>query len=161
MNSSSHDNDRPILLVSEGISYCHVVRPLIIGRWLKQLNQPILVACPRQHQALFANEGLRTMPIETADPRAIYGRLAKGKTLYTANELLEYFEQDEQLLRVVDPRLIVADFRFTMLQLAADMGIPSVGITSASCHPHFPLDGTTPRSEERRGGKEWRSRGSP
>jgi UDP:flavonoid glycosyltransferase YjiC (YdhE family) len=117
---------------------------LIIGRWLKELNKPILVACPKGHQQVFENEGYRTIPIETADPVAIYSRLAKGKTLYTTNELLEYFAQDEQLIKNVSPRLIVADFRFPLLQLAKRAGIPSVGITSASCHPNFPLDGTTP-----------------
>ena len=141
MNPSS---DAPILLVSEGISYCHVVRPLIIGRWLKELDLPILVACPKGHQQVFADEGFATTPIETADPVKIYSRLAKGKTLYEANELLEYFEQDQQLISQVSPRMIVADFRFTIQQLATQAGIPLVGITSASCHPNFPLDGTTP-----------------
>ncbi|MHB0954822.1 MAG: glycosyltransferase [Pirellulaceae bacterium] len=137
-------NTRPILLASEGISYCHVVRPLIIGRWLKELKLPIIVACPQPHQAMFAEEGFATIPIETADPKTIYHRLAKGHTLYNTQELLTYFEQDEQLLKEVDPQLIVADFRFTLMQLARRCGIPSVGITSASCHPSFRLDGTTP-----------------
>jgi UDP:flavonoid glycosyltransferase YjiC (YdhE family) len=144
MKGRQQNSASPILLFSEGISYCHVVRPLIIGRWLKELDQPILVACPRAHQQVFESEGYQTVPIETADPVAIYSRLAKGKTLYTANELLEYFTQDEQLIKDVSPRLIVADFRFPLLQLAKRAGIPSVGITSASCHPNFPLDGTTP-----------------
>ena len=137
-------DQRPILLFSEGISYCHVVRPLVIGRWLKELGQPILVACPQKHEETFRQGGFRTIPIETADPGKIYARLAKGKTLYTTAELLAYYEQDEALLKAVQPRLVVADFRFPLLQLAKRDGIPSVGITSASCHPNFPLDGTTP-----------------
>lgn len=141
---TSPGSGAPILLVSEGISYCHVVRPLIIGRWLKDLGLPILVACPQGHQQVFSEEGFATTPIETADPLKIYSRLAKGRTLYEASELLEYFEQDQHLIDQVSPRMVVADFRFTIQQLATQAGIPLVGITSASCHPNFPLDGTTP-----------------
>jgi UDP:flavonoid glycosyltransferase YjiC (YdhE family) len=135
---------RPICVFSEGISYCHIVRPLVVASWLRDLSIPIVVACNQRSQGLFAAAGFRTVRIVTADAGPIYRRLARGKWLYEFDDLLTYFRDDERLIASLDPQLIVADFRFSLLQLAKKHGIPAVGITSASCHPAFPLDGSTP-----------------
>lgn len=137
-------SSQPILLVSEGISFCHIARPLIIGRWLKELHVPIIAACTERSRPFFVAEGFETVTIEVADPTRIYQRLARGSYIYEADDFFHYYQRDTRLLQAINPALVVADFRFTMLHLAKQHNIRSVGITSASCHPHFPLDGTTP-----------------
>ena len=139
-----NNNSNPVLLFSEGISYCHVVRPLIVGKWLQETECQILVACVDRHRSLFEGAGFSTVTIETADPKLIYNRLARGKTLYCSEELIDYCRKDSELLDEVDPSLVIADFRFTLLQLAKQRGLPTVGITSASCHPNFTLNESTP-----------------
>lgn len=126
-----------ILFFCEGISYGHIARSLILAKWLKSLTYPMVIACPQKASGLFAAEGFETINIETADSLAIYKRLRQGKTLYTAEELLNYFKQDDHLIKQVQPFLIVSEFRFTILQLAKKYGIPAVGMTDAGCHPHL------------------------
>lgn len=135
---------RPLLICCEGISYAHIARSVIIARWLKSLNTPLIVACPKTSIPLFTSEGLETIPIEITDPLAIYGRLRRGEMMYETADLLKYFRQDELSIEQLQPRLIVSEFRFTILQLAKKYGIPSVGMTEATCHPNFIPDWTVP-----------------
>lgn len=137
-------NNNPILLFSEAISYCHIVRPLIVGRWLKELNRPITVVCHPRARDLFIAEGYQVKTASMADPVKIYSRLARGSYIYEESDLINYYCEDRQLIEEIKPTLIVADFRFTLLHLAGEAQIPAVGISSVSCHPFFPLDGTTP-----------------
>ncbi|MDJ0577470.1 MAG: glycosyltransferase [Xenococcaceae cyanobacterium MO_234.B1] len=137
-------SSQPIIIFSEGISYAHIARSLIIAQWLKQLSHPIVVACTEASSSLFSAEGLETVTIETADPMAIYWRLRQGSMMYETEDLLKYFKQDDRLIQHIQPRLIVSEFRFTALQLAKKYGIPSVGITEATCHPNFVPDGSVP-----------------
>lgn len=134
------------LVFSEGISYCHVVRPLVIAGWLRELPLSMTVACTARHRQLFEDAGFETLEIQTADPQKIYQRLAHGGTLYTKEELLEYYRQDDRLLNEISPDLVLSDFRFTLQQLAKAKRIPSIGITSASCHPNFEMPKTTPNA---------------
>ena len=135
---------RPILLFSEAISYCHIVRPLIIARWIRSLDHPVVVACPPHAASLFRSEGCEVVHIETADPSELYRRMAQGSFLYSENDLLDYYRKDEQLLSQVRPQLVISDFRFTILHLSKVKNIPGVSLTSASCHPYFQLSRTTP-----------------
>ena len=135
---------RPLLIFSEGISYGHIARSLIFANWLKQLNYPILVACTNTSSSLFRAEGFETINIEIANPKKIYQRLCKGTPMYTKEELLKYFEQDDYLIKQIEPRMVISEFRFTALQLAKKSGIPSVGLTDATCHPNFVPDKTVP-----------------
>ena len=64
--------------------------------------------------------------------------------MYETEDLLNYFKQDEAIIEQFKPCLIVSEFRFTALQLAKKLGIPSVGMTDATCHPHFEINGTVP-----------------
>lgn len=137
-------NTHPLLLFSEGISYGHIARSLIFANWLKQLNYPIIVACTDASSSLFKTEGFETTSLNIANPKDIYQRLCQGIPMYTKEELLEYFEQDDSLIKHLKPRLIISEFRFTALQLAKKYGIPSVGLTDATCHPNFVPDKTVP-----------------
>lgn len=137
---------RTVLIFSEGISYCHIVRPLIVSRWLKELDLDLLVACTTKAEPLFKAEGLATLIVETADPKLIFARLARGSYLYSEDEMSEYYRKDAALLDRIEPSLIIADFRFSLLHLASARSIPSVGMTSASCHPAYPLSKQTPNA---------------
>lgn len=136
--------DSRLLLVCEGISYAHIARSLIVARWLKSLNHQIIVACPDSSSALFISEEFETVPLKIANPLAIYRRLRQGGMMYETEDLLNYFQQDDLLLKQIQPHLIISEFRFTILQLAKKYGIPSVGMTEATCHPNFTPDGTVP-----------------
>jgi UDP:flavonoid glycosyltransferase YjiC (YdhE family) len=148
MNISNCFTNYPqqILLFSESISYGHLARSLIIAELLKELNYEIVVACTKSSSGLFVAQGFKTISIEIADPVAIYQRLRQGGMMYQTADLLNYFENDDILIKQIKPSLIVSEFRFTSLQLAEKYGIPSVGITDGTCHPNFVGDGTVPDS---------------
>ncbi|VEP14446.1 conserved hypothetical protein [Hyella patelloides LEGE 07179] len=136
--------DQPLLIFSEGISYAHIARSLIFARWLKQLDYSILVACPDSSSSLFQAEEFETISLKIAEPKAIYQRLRQGKMMYETKDLVQYFEQDDSLLKRIQPQLVISEFRFTALQLAKKYGIPSVGLTEATCHVNFVPDKTVP-----------------
>jgi UDP:flavonoid glycosyltransferase YjiC (YdhE family) len=133
-----------ILLFSEGISYGHIIRSLIIARWLRELDRNIVVACTEASTSLFAAEGFATDIIDIANPKDIYQRLRQGGAIYTSEELLRYFRQDDSLIQKYQPRLIISEFRFTAPQLAKKYGIPVVRIADATNHPNFKPLGTVP-----------------
>ena len=126
---------RPILIFSESISFCHIVRPLILARWVRRLGYPIICACSEKARPIFQREGFETTSIKVGQPEKIYRDLALGRRMHSAENL--FFSDDERLIRSYKPRLIISDFRFSALQLAHALRIPSVNITSASCHPNF------------------------
>ena len=129
---------QPILLFSEGISMAHVLRPLLIARWLRTLGLPIVVACPATRQEFFVAEGFSTTIITIPNATALYARLQQpGQAMYTVAELHAEALEDEALLDKLDPCLVLADFRFTALLAAYKRGIPTVNISSVSCHPAF------------------------
>lgn len=144
--SAIEPTKQPILLFCEGISYAHISRSLIFAQWLTSLNHSIVIACPQTASSLFAAEGFKTIEIETADPVKIYNRLRQGGSIHTKEDLLNYFEQDDHLLQKVQPCIIISEFRFTILQLAKKYKIPAVGMTEATCHPHFVPDSHVPKS---------------
>lgn len=134
-----------ILLFSEGISFCHVVRPLVIGKWIKSLcDIDLVVATPANRVPFFAEEGFQTEVIQIADPREIYKRLSVGGPVYTVGDLEKYYRDDSILLDRIEPQVVIADFRFPLLQLSQHRSIPTIGITSASCHPSFDNSGSVP-----------------
>lgn len=144
--NNTFSSDGLILLFSEGVSYGHIIRSLIIAKWLTSLNYQIIIACTKASSSLFINEGFKTVTIEIADPPAIYQRLRQGGMMYETADLIKYFEQDDYLIKSIQPVLIVSEFRFTALQLAKKYSIPSVGLTDATCHPNFVPDKTVPDS---------------
>jgi len=144
VTNSEPKNTSPLLFFVEGISYAHIARSLILAQWLKSLNYPLVVACTQASSSLFTDNGFQTVTIEIADPKAIYRRLRQNGIMYEAKDLVKYYEQDKLLIENLQPRLIVSEFRFSALQLAKKYGIPSVGITEATCHPHFVPDGSVP-----------------
>lgn len=137
-------NNSPFLLFSEGISYAHIARSLIFARWLKQLNYPLVVACPETSSSLFQAEDFKIISLKMAETKAIYHRLRQGGMMYQTEDLLEYYKQDDLLIKEVQPQLIVSEFRFTALQLAKKYGIPSVGLTEATCHINFVPEKSVP-----------------
>ena len=129
---------QPILIFSEGISMGHVVRPLLIARWLRELELPIIIACPESRRSFFTAEGFVTTAITIPDSHTVYTRLQQpNQPMYSVAELHAEAQQDEALLDELDPCLVLADFRFMALLAAHARGIPTVNITSASCHPAF------------------------
>jgi UDP:flavonoid glycosyltransferase YjiC (YdhE family) len=133
-----------LLFFCEGISYAHIARSSIVAQWLKSLNYPVVVACTKVSSSLFAEKGFETVNIEITDPVDIYRRLRQNGIMYETKDLLKYYRQDRHLIESIQPRLILSEFRFTVLQLAKKYGIPSVGMTEAACHPSFVPDGSVP-----------------
>lgn len=126
-----------ILIFVEGMSFAHVIRALMIADWLRAARCPIVVACADRVAPHFRAKGFETLSLGEVDPALIYQRLSRGQPMYTADELTQYFQQDEQLIKRLQPSLIVSEFRITALQLAEHFGIPSIGITEATCHPEY------------------------
>ncbi|GAB4528794.1 MAG: hypothetical protein Tsb0014_10360 [Pleurocapsa sp.] len=136
--------NKKIIVFVEGISYGHIIRALAIARWLKPLKYEIYLACPKRFHSIFFQEGLKLLDLSTACPQRIYQRLRQGKMMYLTEDLLDYYRQDERLIRAIQPDIIVSEFRFTALAVAKKMSIPTVGITDGTCHPNFKSDRTVP-----------------
>lgn len=139
-----NQNQSPILLFCEGISFAHIARSLIMARWLKPLGYPVVIACPEKSSQLFAADGFEVVKIKIADPVNIYSRLSRGRAMYDTEEVLNYYRQDDKLIGDIKPRMIVSEFRFTAQQLAAKYSIPCVSMIEATTHPKFEPDLTLP-----------------
>lgn len=126
-----------VLVIAEGVSVSHVLRPIALTRWLRALDARVTVACSPHYAHFFHAVGLETLPIGTIDGRDFCRRLRNGRSPYTKDDLLRYYHQDNRLFDKVRPDLLVSDFRVSALRLAAHRGIPSVSLTDFTTHPDF------------------------
>jgi len=131
-------------MFTEGFSAAHLVRPLVLGRWLQAAGFQVAVACPSARAGWFALEGWTVHDIEGHDPQKVYACLRKGRDMFDLALLQRAYQRDRELIEQTRPDLVVADFRFSALQWAERLGIPNVGVTDTTCHPRFAFEGTFP-----------------
>ncbi len=131
--------DKRILMVGEGVTAAHVIRPLGIARDLDRTEfAPVFAADPRW-RGLVENEGLPFEPLPCIEQDAFLKRLDRGAPLYTLEELQAYVQDDLRLIAKTKPDVIVGDFRISMGISAELSGIPYLALNNAHWSPNAVL----------------------
>ena len=120
---------RRILFVAEAVTLAHVGRPIFLAGTLP--GDDVDIACPDDHANLVQRAGLRARPLRSLSPATFAARLARGRPLYTENELADCIRDDLRLLAEVRPDAVVGDFRLSLSVSARLAKIPYVNVTNA------------------------------
>jgi UDP:flavonoid glycosyltransferase YjiC (YdhE family) len=124
---------RRILFVAEAVTLAHVGRPIFLAGTLP--GDDVDIACPDDHANLVRRAGLRARPLRSLSPATFAARLARGRPLYTENELADCIRDDLRLLAEVRPDAVVGDFRLSLSVSARLAKIPYVNVTNAYWSP--------------------------
>lgn len=138
---------RRVLFVAEAVSLAHVARPVVLAQALAP-HHSVSVASAGAYDLCFKGTGLPRQGLDSIPPAIFLDRLAAGTPLYTRTELARYVEQDVELLRQVQPDVVVGDFRLSLSVSARIAKVPYMALCNAhwspwSAHRRFPLPDIT------------------
>lgn len=135
-----------ILFVGEAVSLAHVGRPAVLARWARAAGYDVRFACGAAFAGMVRQEGFTPRPLPTIPPEAFYGRLRQGQFFYTADELGAYVRAEVDLLKEMQPDLVVGDFRLSLAVSTAMTRTPLVSLCNAYWSPTFPFRFLPPRA---------------
>ncbi|MGW8389848.1 glycosyltransferase [Pseudoduganella sp. HUAS MS19] len=126
---------KKILFVAEAVTLAHVGRPLALSAALDRAQYEVHFACAERYEFCFEGADLVRWPIHSIANQQFLQALADGKPVYDAATLAAYVEQDLQLLRQVQPDVVVGDFRLSLSVSARLAGVPYVSLINAYWSP--------------------------
>ncbi len=126
---------KKILFVAEAVTLAHVGRPLALAAALDREQYEVHFACAERYGFAFEGADLVRWPIHSISNKQFLQALADGKPVYDAATLDGYVEQDLQLLRQVQPDVVVGDFRLSLSVSARLAGVPYISLINAYWSP--------------------------
>lgn len=121
------------------MTLAHATRPLVLANSLDRSRYEILFATGKDSCHLVEPSANYCYTIPTLSSSKFLDRTAKGKTIYTLNELKISVQADLKLLAKLSPDLVVGDFRLS-LGISSDLsGIPYAALANAHWSPYYTL----------------------
>lgn len=127
---------KKILFVAEAVTLAHVGRPLALSAGLDREQYEVHFACAERYAFCFEGADLVRWTIHSISNQQFLQALADGKPVYDAATLDGYVEEDLQLLRQVQPDIVVGDFRLSLSVSARLAGVPYVSLINAYWSPY-------------------------
>lgn len=127
---------KKILFVAEAVTLAHVGRPLALSATLDRQQYEVHFACADRYGFCFEGEDLVRWPMHSISNQKFLQALADGKPVYDAATLAGYVEEDLQLLRQVQPDVVVGDFRLSLSISARLAGVPYISLINAYWSPY-------------------------
>lgn len=128
-----------ILFIAEDVTLAHVTRLLVLAKSLGRGQYEVSFATGKRSQHLIEPCGYRCHTIPTLSSQKFLDRIAKGRALYTLDELKTSVRADLQILTKLSPDLVVGDFRLSLGISAGLCGIPYAALTNAHWSPYSVL----------------------
>jgi len=110
----------------------HVLRPLEIGKLLREMGYRLVIAGGDQAQRLANETGFDSASLSEADVKWLIANLAAGPEVLHSVERIEEAVADElQLIEEVQPDAVMCDGRITATMSARIAGLPSIAVRNA------------------------------
>lgn len=129
---------RKILVLADGISHAHVVRPKRLAEELAALGHEVTLGLPDGGGSLFTHMPVPTVPVWSLDPDTFLGALRRLERAVDEAVLGRYLASDLSAIEAARPDLVVHDLRLSAPVAARLSGIPSVALTGAYWSPYSP-----------------------
>ena len=130
----------PVLIFFHGYSLAHTVRPLVVGRALRERGYPVEFAGRGPYTARIADEGFTVYELETMPQSRMDEYLARSDYGYYDAEWIGRCVQAERaLIRRLNPALALADMRPTLRLTASFEGVDIALIEAACNQPDYPF----------------------
>lgn len=136
MNTLTRQRTR-ILFFAEAVSLAHVTRLLTLAKSLPKTEWEIHFACGDAYRFLLADSGFFLYRVNSITPETFLRRLALSVPAHIEEDLIQYVEEDRQLLGAIAPDLVVGDLRLSLSISARQMVVPYVSLTNAYWSPYF------------------------
>ncbi len=125
-----------VLLVAEAVTLAHFARIITLAKALDPDLYEVVVASDPRYVGLETPLDCAFHPIRSIPSAEFERSLARGKTLYSAETLTRYVEDDLVLLDRVKPDLVVGDFRLSLSVSAPLRRIPYAAVVNAYWSPY-------------------------
>lgn len=129
-----------ILFVGEDLTLAHVTRPMVLAESLDSAEYEISFATGERYRQFFKHVEFETHILSTLSSEIFLDRLAKGKPIFTRDEIQTSVKDDLNLFKYLKPDLVVGDFRLSLgisTQLAQ---IPYICLANAFWSPFSTLE---------------------
>jgi UDP:flavonoid glycosyltransferase YjiC (YdhE family) len=136
LRNNNNKQRKRILFISEAVTLAHVVRPLVLAKTLDPTHYEITFACDPRYNWIVGKLPFAYKPIKSITSEHFLACSVKGKTGYDTATLRAYVKDDLQVIREVDPDIVVGDFRLSLAVSARLAGKPYMGICNAYWSPY-------------------------
>jgi UDP:flavonoid glycosyltransferase YjiC (YdhE family) len=127
---------RRVLFFAEAVTLAHVARPYALARKLPQAHFEVIFAAHPRFASLFEPVPWHSRALESISSADFLKALAAGKPVFDAETLERYAKEDGELIRDIDPDVVVGDFRISLSVSARQAGVPYVNITNGYWSPY-------------------------
>lgn len=136
----------PVLVFFHGDSLAHTIRPLMIGRALRERGYPVAFGGTGSHQARIIGEGFQVHPVETMPQARMDQYVARSDYAYYDREWIERTVASERsLIRRLQPALLIGDMRPALPVSAALEGVDAALVEAAYNQPGYPYPISLPQ----------------
>lgn len=157
---TTEDSANLVLLFFHGYSLAHTIRPLVLGRSIRQKGFRTEFAGTGPYSSLIEEEGFLVHRCPTVPQEAIDKCVARGEYEYLDESLIdEIVSEETRILRQLAPRIAIGDFRPTLHISCRIVGCAMAAIENAYVQPGYPctiglppwfsVGGSTAREYER------------
>jgi UDP:flavonoid glycosyltransferase YjiC (YdhE family) len=136
-------NRKRVLFFCEAVTLAHVARPLALAESLDADRYDIAMACASRYHNFFKGKPWQFIPLQSIGGQQFLRALSRGSPVYDTQTLRQYVKDDLQIIKKIDPDVIVGDFRLSLSVSARIVGIPYITITNAYWSPYY-TDGEFP-----------------
>lgn len=129
---------KKLLFLAEAVSLAHVGRPLTLAKWANENGYEVHFACSAEglKKTGSGNFSFLTYTLSTISSALFYGRVNKGQFFYTKDEMKSYVTEEIELIKKVNPDLIITDFRLTAPISAELCNKPLLNLSNAHWSPN-------------------------
>jgi UDP:flavonoid glycosyltransferase YjiC (YdhE family) len=153
-----------ILFMAEAVTLAHVVRPLALAQRLDAARYDVHFAVAdndlmQGKDFIFTSRTLHRHLLESMPSTRFLRAIRTGSRLYDRATLERYVDSDLDVLRALQPDVVVGDLRLSLATSARLTGTPYVAITNAYWSPALPA-ARMPRPDFARGPRLVRALGN-
>ncbi len=138
--------NQTILVLPFSHTLSHLSRPLVLSKYLKESGHEVIYGADSPKTGFIKDEGFEVLPLFEPDPDLLFSNIREKKIRFISNETIEKMvASDIELIRRVQPDLILSDGRFSVPVSAQICGVKHVGIVNASSTafraiPYLPVE---------------------
>lgn len=125
-----------ILLVAEAVTLAHFARIVTLANALDAIKYQIVIASDPRYVHLAAPLNHTFHPLSSISPAQFAAALSRGKPLYDVTTLIQYVENDIELLEFVKPDLVIGDFRLSLAVSAPLRGVRYAALVNSYWSPY-------------------------
>jgi UDP:flavonoid glycosyltransferase YjiC (YdhE family) len=126
-----------LLFFAEAVTLAHVARPFALAESLDADRYDITMACASRYHHFFEGKPWQLLPLHSISSRQFLRALSRGSPVYSTETLRQYVKDDLEIIKKIDPDVIVGDFRLSLSVSARIVGIPYITITNAYWSPYY------------------------